>query len=117
MKPASLLPFVLLALAFWLLVIRPAQRQRATKAQILSTLGPGSSVVTTSGMRGTVVEVDDDDVLLEIADGVQVHFVKGAIAAVKAEEHEAAPDEHDDQQDSTEHSALTDSSDPSEPTT
>jgi preprotein translocase subunit YajC len=133
MKPASLLPFVLLAVAFWLLVIRPSQRQRAAKAAIISSLGPGAQVVTSSGIRGTVIEIDDDDVLLEIAEGVHVHFVASAIAAVKSipteddpaddpedqggTADEGGPDQHDVQQDRTEHSALTDSSDPSEPTT
>ena len=121
MKSASsLLPFALLAVAFWLLVIRPGQRARAAKAALVSSLGPGSEVVTTGGIRGTVVEITDDDVLLEIAPGVQVHFINSAIGAVKAvtsEDDDEADGEHDVQQDRTEHSALTDTSDPSEPTT
>lgn len=91
MTLSSLLPFVLLIGAFWLLVIRPTQRQRAAKAALLAALQPGAEVVTTGGLHGTVVEMDDEDVVLEVADGVQLRFVRSAIGAVKADDVASDP--------------------------
>ena len=111
MKPGSLLPFVLLGVAFWLLVIRPSQRQRAAKAAILSSLVPGAEVVTSAGIHATVTAIEDDVVVLEIADGVRVRFARTAIAGVKATDDAADDDlDHADADPSA-------SSDPSEPTT
>ena len=133
MKPASLLPFLLLAGAFWLLVIRPSQKQRAAKASLVESLRPGVEIVTTAGLRGTVVALDGDDIVLEIAEGVQVRFLRTAVGAVRSAQSPDDADPESDGPDSTDstdsadgtstdaedphHPALTDSSDPSEPTT
>ncbi len=73
-------------------------------------------------MRGTVVEVDDDDVVLEIADGVARALREGRDRSREGATEtnprtRAGRRPRPTPQDSTEHSALTDSSDPSEPTT
>jgi preprotein translocase subunit YajC len=112
MNVAELLPFVLLIGAFWLLIIRPAQRQRAAKAAILNALEPGAKVVTTGGIYGTVVELDDEAVVLEVAPGVQLRLVRGAVGAVQRTPgpDEAGPDsrepddplEHSDRNDTDE---------------
>ena len=83
MRVTELLPLVLLALAFWLLIIRPVQRQRAAKAALMQALQPGAEVVTTGGMHGTVVAIVGEDIVLEVAPGVRLRFVRGAVAAIK----------------------------------
>ena len=77
-----LLPFVLLAGVFYLLLIRPARaRQRAQQA-VVSRLTPGARVMTTAGLFGTVTAVQDDQIDLEIAPGVTVRYVAAAVAKV-----------------------------------
>ncbi len=116
MELGSLLPFVLLGVVFWLLVIRPSQRQRAAKAAILAGLAPGVEVVTTAGIQATVTAIEDDVVVLEIADGVQVRFARSAIAGVRPTDS-APHDDPDSEDDSRDDADPSDSSDPSEPTT
>lgn len=60
-----------------------------------NSLRPGVRVMTTSGMYATVVAVDDDGVVLEIAPGVEARFVKQAVMQVVAET-DGADDELDD---------------------
>ena len=61
---------MLILVAFYLLIIRP-QRARAKAAQQLQdSLAPGVEVMTTAGLYGTLTEIRDDSVLLEVSPGV-----------------------------------------------
>lgn len=85
----NLLPLVLIAAVFYLLLIRP-QRNRQRQAQtLLSRMAPGDRVMTSSGLFGTVVEMDDDGVQLEIAPGVEVRFLKAAVQRIVTPEADA----------------------------
>ena len=78
--------FILFAVAIFALVyvfmIRPQQRRRQQAAQKTNTVAPGAQVRTTAGMYATVVEVDGDDVVLEVAPGIEVRYMKRAIMDV-----------------------------------
>ncbi|OLT37296.1 preprotein translocase subunit YajC [Actinomadura sp. CNU-125] len=78
----NLLLLLAIPLVFYFLLIRPQNKRRKEQLQMESNLQPGSRVMTTSGMRATVLSVDDDGVLLEIAPGVEVSFVKQAVMRV-----------------------------------
>jgi preprotein translocase subunit YajC len=79
---ANLLPFLLLAVAFWFLLIRPQRKRAQEAAQIRASLQVGAEVMTTAGLYGTVAHVDDDAVLLEVAPGVTNRYAKGAVARI-----------------------------------
>ncbi len=114
----TLLPLALLGLAFWFLVIRPTRRQRAAAAQLVASLTPGAKVTTAGGLRGTVVSVDEEDVVLEVADGVHLHFVPGAIRAVARNPEGEAEGELPAGQEAEAATGHADSTeDPPEPTT
>lgn len=87
---ASLLPIVAFALIFWLLLVRPAQRRRKLVAGMQSALAVGDQVMLSSGVFGTVRELQDDKVSLEIADNVVILVARGAIGEV-VEILESAP--------------------------
>lgn len=73
---------VLLVFAFVVLGWLPNRQRRKQAERIEALLAPGVQVMTTSGLYGTVVTVEDGDVTLEIAAGVVVKFVKAAVARV-----------------------------------
>ena len=85
----SLLPILLLVVLFYLLVLRPARTRQAKQRAILRSLTPGLRVMTTAGLFGRITAVEDDQVELEIAEGVRVRYVAAAIAQV-VDEPEAA---------------------------
>ena len=90
MKDAvSLLPIVAIAAIFWLLIIRPASRQRKEAAALQSRLVAGDDVMLTSGIFGTITGLADDHVEIEIAPGVTVRVVRGAVASVRRTDAEA----------------------------
>ena len=78
----TLLPIVLIGAVFYLLIMRPARTRQRKQAEMMSALAPGTRVMTTAGVYGTVVSLDDDDAELEIAPGVVIRVVKAAIGKV-----------------------------------
>ena len=84
MAAVDFLPFVLILVAFYLLIIRPARNRQRAAMQLQERLTPGVEVMTTSGMYGTVVSVDDDTLSLEIAPGTTVRFAKAAVGQVRS---------------------------------
>jgi len=78
-------PFLLIlgvALVFWLLMLRPAQRQRRELHLMQSSVGLGDEVMTTSGIFGVVRALDEETVRLEVSDAVEIRVVRAAIGRV-----------------------------------
>jgi preprotein translocase subunit YajC len=73
---------VLVFVGFYFLMIRPQRRRQQKVQQQQKTVAPGARVRTTAGMYATVVEVDGDDVVLEVAPGVEVRYLRRAIMEV-----------------------------------
>jgi preprotein translocase subunit YajC len=82
----QVLQFVPLFLILYLLLIRPQQQQRKKLNEMLKALKKGDRVLTTGGIVGTVIGVDDARAVLKIADDVKVEFAKTAIVQVLAAE-------------------------------
>src|SRR5208282_869745 len=75
---------VLVFVGFYFLMIRPQRRRQQQAAQQQNTVNPGARVRTTAGMYATVVAVDGDDVVLEVAPNVEVRYLRRAIMEVIA---------------------------------
>jgi len=67
---------------FYFVMWRPNSKRRRAMVDQQRQIVPGQQVRTTAGMYATVVSVDDDDVVLEVAPGVQSRFVRRAIMEV-----------------------------------
>jgi len=92
---------ILLAAMFallWVLLIRPQRRKQAEQQQLLSGIEPGDEVLTVGGIYGIVHEIDeDDDLVVEIAEGIRVRIARRAVAGVeKPEDETEEADEADD---------------------
>jgi len=98
-----LLLIVLVFVGFYFLVIRPQRRRQQAVVQQQSTVSPGARVRTTAGMYADVVAVDGDDVVLEIAPGVQVRYMKRAIMEVVSPGMEEEPADVDTEAEYSEH--------------
>jgi preprotein translocase subunit YajC len=94
---SSILPLVFIGLIFvamYFLMIRP-QRRRLREAQDMQrSISEGDEVLTTSGVYGFVVAMDDDVIWLEIAEDVEIRIAKGAISKV-VHQAESATDVED----------------------
>ncbi|MFF3565562.1 preprotein translocase subunit YajC [Streptomyces sp. NPDC002574] len=81
MNLIQILPFVLI-IGVMLLMTRSAKNKQRQAVNMRDQMAPGAGIRTIGGMYAVVKEVNDDTVLLELADGVHAHFAKNAIAAV-----------------------------------
>ncbi len=86
----SLIILVAMFVLLWVLLIRP-QRQKAQQQQrLLSSIEPGDEVLTVGGLYGIVREIDEeDDLIVEIAEGIQVRVARRAVGGVVKPEDDA----------------------------
>jgi len=77
---AQLLSLAVIAVAFYLLMIRPQQKRQKEHQALMASLVEGDRVVTIGGVYGTVRTLEDSRVGLEIAEGVIVEFDRAAVA-------------------------------------
>ncbi len=81
----SLLPFVLIFVIMYFLILRPQQKRVKDHAELVKNLRRGDSVVTSGGLVGKVTKViDDEQIEVEIADGVRVRQVRSMVSGVRA---------------------------------
>ncbi len=79
MGAANLILLAVLLGVFYLLLVRPQRRRLREHENLVGSLVPGDGVVTIGGIVGSVRAIEDDHVLLEIADGIVIRVVKQAI--------------------------------------
>ena len=75
----QLLLLLVMAVVFYMLLIRPQQKRVREQRQLLSALSPGDKVITIGGVHGTILEMDDETVRLEVAPGTVLTFARQAI--------------------------------------
>jgi preprotein translocase subunit YajC len=82
---STLVPLVLLFGIFYFLLIRPQQQRVKMHQQMVDSVRRGDTVVTAGGLIGKVAKVKDDgEVMVEIADNVQVRVLKSTLSEVRS---------------------------------
>ena len=77
---ASFIPLLLLGAMMWLLLIRPQQQRVRRQQELLAALEVGDEVITAGGMIGRIREINGDRAQIELAPGVVVEFLRGAVS-------------------------------------
>ncbi|MCP4898759.1 MAG: preprotein translocase subunit YajC [bacterium] len=75
-----LVPFLLIIAVFYFIVILPARKQQKRKDQMIANLKKGDRVVTSGGIHGTVSLVEEQSLLIKVADNVKIRVSKGAVS-------------------------------------
>ncbi|MEM7009137.1 MAG: preprotein translocase subunit YajC [Thermodesulfobacteriota bacterium] len=77
----TFLPFILIFVIFYFLILRPQQKQNKERKRMLSELKRGDDIITTGGLYGKILSVSEDDVItLEISKGVSIRITRAGIA-------------------------------------
>ena len=79
----------------YVLMIRPQRQKQAQQATMIEEAGVGDDVLTTGGIYGTITQAEGDDVVVEIATGLNVHMTRRGIAAVLPPEEEEEDEDED----------------------
>ena len=81
----SLLPFVLIFVIMYFLILRPQQKRVKTHTEMVKNVRRGDTVITNGGLIGRVTKViDDDQVEVEIAEGVRIRQMRSMLTDVRA---------------------------------
>lgn len=91
-QPGGLSFIIMMGLLFvlmYLLLILPAQRRQKKVAQMHSNLKNGDKIVTTGGIYGTIVGLEDDAIQLRVADQVKIKLARNAVAGLQVEKKES----------------------------
>ncbi len=83
-QPSALeqfMPFILIFIVFFFFIIRPQQKRAKAHKDFLLQMKRGDSVLTSSGIFGTIAGLTEKFVTLEVADGVQLRILKAQIAS------------------------------------
>jgi preprotein translocase subunit YajC len=75
-----IVPYLLILLIFYFLLIRPQQKRVQAHRRLVESLKKGDDVVTESGLYGTVVGIQDEYVVLKVAENVKVRFLKAKVS-------------------------------------
>lgn len=93
---ASLLPFIMIAVLFYFMLIRPERKKRADMTTMLDSMKKNDRVVTIGGIHGVVVNVlkDSEDVTIRIDDGnnTKMRVLRSAISRIVTDDGETGQD-------------------------
>jgi preprotein translocase subunit YajC len=87
----GLLPLVLMFAIFYFLLIRPQQKKAKEHKAMLGNLKRGDSIITTGGIYGRIVEINDTITTIEVADKIRIKVGRGFISGLAGSGQEAPP--------------------------
>ncbi len=79
----SLIPFVLIFIVFYFLLILPQQRRQKKQRELLGAIKKGDKVITSSGIWGTVTNLDKDTVTLQVSDNTKIRMQRDHIGSIR----------------------------------
>jgi len=91
-----LIVMMLLLVVMYVLMIRPQRQRQRDQQSMIESANVGDDVLTTGGIYGTVTRAEGDDVVVEIAEGLEVHMTRRGIAAVLPPEAEDEDEDEDE---------------------
>lgn len=95
-SPLAFLPFVLIFVLFYFLILRPQQKQSKKKEEMLKSLKRGDNVITAGGIYGRIMNISEDDIVtLEISKGVNIRIARSGIAGPEVPGKEEPKDKED----------------------
>ena len=86
MVPNVLVPLIIVFVIMYIFIVSPQRKRDKRRREMLDSVAKGDDVVTIGGIRGTVWQVKEDEVVVKVSDDVKMTFSRGAIARVGKEE-------------------------------
>jgi len=81
----QLVPFILIFVIMWFLIIRPQQKRVKAHQEMVKGLRRGDQIVTSGGIVGKIAKVvDDAEIEVEIAEGVRVRIIRAMVTDVRS---------------------------------
>ena len=82
---ASWAPILFMVLIFYFLLYRPQQKAKKARDEMLGSLKVGTKIITAGGIYGSITEVREDILTVQIANNVEIHIARSAVGMVESE--------------------------------
>lgn len=79
---STVIMFALIIFIFYFMIIRPQSKRQKERQKMLEAMKKGDKIVTSGGLHGKIIGMEDKTVLVEIADNVKVKVEKSAVSAI-----------------------------------
>lgn len=79
----QMMPIILIFVIMYFLILRPQRQRQRRHQEMVSNLRRGDTVVSTGGLIGKVAKVEEQELQIEIAEGVRVRIVRGMVSEVR----------------------------------
>jgi len=79
---SGIIPFVLIFVLFYFLILRPQQKQTSEREEMIKNLKRGDNVLTNGGIYGKITNVSDDLLTVEIAKGINISMTRNGVASL-----------------------------------
>lgn len=89
----SMLPFVLIFVIMYFLIIRPQRQKQKRHQEMVANLRRGDTVVTSGGLIGKVAKVDEAELQIDLAEDVRVRLSRGMVSEVRSKSEPAKDSE------------------------
>ena len=86
----AFLPIILIALIFYFLIYRPQKKRQKAREDLVKQVEKGDKVITSQGIHGTIAQVEDTTVLLQVSDNTKIRIEKSAIGTITPKNAEKA---------------------------
>jgi preprotein translocase subunit YajC len=86
---ASLLPFVLMFVVLYLLILRPQMKKQKAQQRLIDELEKNDQVVTSGGIHGVIQNIKEDILVVKIAENVKIEVSRAAVSRVKNKEEQS----------------------------
>lgn len=85
---STLIFFGLIFVIFYFMILRPQQKRQKERQKMIDSMKKGDKIVTSGGLHGKIVNVDEKTVLIEAGDNIKLKFERSAIASITREASE-----------------------------
>ncbi|MBL0173977.1 MAG: preprotein translocase subunit YajC [Ignavibacteria bacterium] len=87
---STLIMFGMIFVIFYFMILRPQQKRAKERTKMLESIKKGDKIITSGGMHGKVINVDEKTILIEASDNVKLKFDRSAINVIIREASEEA---------------------------
>lgn len=81
----TVIMFGLIFVIFYFMIIRPQQKRAKERQALLDSVKKGDKIITSGGMHGKVINIDETTILVEVADNVKIKVERSAVTGVTRE--------------------------------
>ena len=79
---STIIMFAMIGLIFFFMIYRPQKKRQKERESLISKMEKGDKVITSSGIHGTISQLDETSILVQVSDNTKIRFEKSAISTV-----------------------------------